>query len=185
MCVCVCPLTKYINYFTHYLFIQLICIRSSVLADGEESKNHAHAGIQITEKMTGRFPRTWRIRRNWGFSLSRGQRPVDSNALPSLQRREQFYKLFSLRSSLRRTLASNPLPTGLALSCVQPPLLKAFSLQHEQENELQILYPSTSPCSIFLLLMFSSEAKRGRRERNNNDTLKKATKFLLWTFVLS
>lgn len=64
VCMCVYTFTKYINYFTHCLFIQLICIKSSLLVDGcEESKTHlSMEDIQITKKMIGVFPRAWRIR---------------------------------------------------------------------------------------------------------------------------
>lgn len=139
--MCVCPFTKCINYFTHYLFIKLICMKCSVLADGyEDSKNH----LSMQES---RLQRRWpgvsqgHGRSNRGSLLSRGQKPVDSNALPSFHRREQFYKLFSLWSSLRRIPEFNPLPTSLASSCVQPPLVKAVFLKHQQ----------TVSCRFFIL----------------------------------
>lgn len=90
VCVCVCTFTKYINYFTHCLYIQLLCIKCFLLADGCEDVWDS----QVSEKMVGVSQGREGSDKLVISTKEQMTKPFDPTALLSLQRMEQCQKPF-------------------------------------------------------------------------------------------
>lgn len=168
VCVCLCTFTKYINYLTHYLFIQLICIKCSILVDGCED-NENHPSMQES-----RLWRRW-LRDSQGHGRSdklrifTKQRRTKSKWLQCLTKPPEEELVLETVFIMKFPKEDSSIPpsshkSGIVLcpatpgeGCLSPP---------PAESKLQILYPSTSSLvhiSALNVFFWGKKGKKGKK----------------------